>query len=97
MGAPSPLSVLSGALKIAQVYGYHGRCWGQDSLEFLRLGGRAGHRRAAGSIKGQLYLLPEPGTAKFKNISRTAYTRRVAVLRTARRGTTLLSPRLVTV
>jgi hypothetical protein len=71
----SPLSVLSGALKIAQVYGYHGGCWRQDSLEFSRLGGRAGHRRAAGSIKGQLYLLPEPGTAKIENISRTAYTR----------------------
>jgi hypothetical protein len=30
--------------RIAQVYGYHGGCWGQDSLEFSRLGGRAGHR-----------------------------------------------------
>ena len=39
-----------------------------SSLEFSRLGGRAGHRRAAGSIKGQLYLLPEPGPAKFENI-----------------------------
>ena len=68
MGAPSPLSTLSGALKIAQVYGYHGGCWQQDSLEFSRLGGRAGHRRAAGSIKGQLYLLPEPGPAKIENI-----------------------------
>jgi hypothetical protein len=28
------------------------------------------------AIKGQLYLLPEPGTAKIENISRTAYTRR---------------------
>jgi hypothetical protein len=28
------------------------------------------------AIKGQLYLLPEPGPAKFENISRTAYTRR---------------------
>ena len=24
------------------------------------------------AIKGQLYLLPEPGPAKFENISRTA-------------------------
>jgi hypothetical protein len=29
---------------------------------------RAGHRRAAGSIKGQLYLLPEHRPAKFENI-----------------------------
>jgi hypothetical protein len=28
------------------------------------------------AIKGQLYLLPEPGPAKFENISGTAYTRR---------------------
>jgi len=40
----------------------------KDSLEFSRLGGRAGHRRAAGSIKGQLYLLPEHRPAKFENI-----------------------------
>jgi hypothetical protein len=39
MGAPSPLSVLSGALKIAQLYGYHGGA-ARDKFARIRKAGR---------------------------------------------------------
>jgi hypothetical protein len=64
-------------LEIAQVYGYHGGDKIRSNSQGWEDARVIGERQVLMvAIKGQLYLLPEPGPAKFENISRTAYTRR---------------------
>jgi hypothetical protein len=59
-------------LKIAQVYGYHGGCWRQRFAGILKAGRTCGSSASVRFLwwqsRGNSYLLPEPGPAKFENI-----------------------------
>jgi hypothetical protein len=76
MSPPSPLAMLSNALKIAdKVIGRAGGGREQNSPEFSRVGRRADPRQAPGDYgrgcKGRIYLLRKPPPAKFEQIDQT--------------------------